>query len=124
MAKVNWTFQALEDLDEIAEYRAKYSEKYASFLIDAIFEQTQSLEAFPYSGRVVPELKLPSIRELILKLAATNKAGSSPQSPPRSEQRQLFYDCGIFSSGKPVIHLLVESDWRIFIENDFSWLLV
>ena len=67
MAKVNWTFQALEDLDEIAEYRAKYSEKYASFLIDAIFEQTQALEAFPYSGRVVPEINISSIRELIVQ---------------------------------------------------------
>lgn len=67
MAKVTWTFQALEDLDEIAEYQAKYSEKYASFLIDAIFENTKQLETFPYSGRVVPELKLPSIRELIVR---------------------------------------------------------
>ena len=67
MAKVTWTFQALEDLDAIAEYRSKYSEKYASFLIDAIFEQTQILEAFPYSGRVVRELNLPSIRELVIQ---------------------------------------------------------
>lgn len=50
MAKVTWTFQALEGLNEIAEYQAKYAEKYASFFIDAIFDNTQYLETFPYSA--------------------------------------------------------------------------
>ena len=67
MAKVTWTFQALEDLEEIAEYQARYSEKYAALLIDTIFENTENLERFPFSGRMVPELNLAAIRELILR---------------------------------------------------------
>lgn len=65
MAKVTWTFQALQDLDEIAEYHAQYSEKYASLLIDSFFEQTERLEQFPYSGRIVQEANISSIREVV-----------------------------------------------------------
>ena len=32
MAKLNWTFQALEDLDEIGEYVAQYSQHSANDL--------------------------------------------------------------------------------------------
>ncbi len=34
MVKVNWTFKALEGMDDIAEYIAQYSPKYASQIID------------------------------------------------------------------------------------------
>lgn len=66
MAQVNWTFQALEDLEEIANYHAGTSTKYANYLIDKIFQQAELLETFPRSGRIVPETNLESIRELIV----------------------------------------------------------
>ncbi len=49
MAKVTWTFQALEDIRDIAEYHAQNSEKYASFLVTQFFEKTEQLESFPKS---------------------------------------------------------------------------
>lgn len=67
MAKVNWTFQALEDLDEIAEYLASNSTKYANHIVKLIFERVELLGTFPEMGRVVPELNIKSIRELIIK---------------------------------------------------------
>jgi addiction module RelE/StbE family toxin len=67
MAKVNWTFQALEDLEVIYEFVETYSPNYATFLIDHIFEKCFLLENFPRMGRVVPEVNIPSIRELIIK---------------------------------------------------------
>ncbi|MBK8042865.1 MAG: type II toxin-antitoxin system RelE/ParE family toxin [Haliscomenobacter sp.] len=67
MAKVNWTFQALEDLDEIAGYQAQFSEKFAGFLVDEILENVEQLALFPFLGRKVPEVNIPSIREMIIR---------------------------------------------------------
>ena len=66
MAKVNWTFQALEDMADIAAYHGQNSEQYSSFLIDSFFATEEQLTNFPYSGRIVPETNIPSIRELIV----------------------------------------------------------
>ncbi len=66
MAKVDWTFQALEDLAEIDHYLHSSSAKYADFVISSVLEVTTQLEQFPKSGRVVPEMNIRSIRELIV----------------------------------------------------------
>ena len=67
MAKVNWTFQALEDVNDIAEYLAQNSSRYAYHIIELIFEKTELLKSFPELGRIVPESNIKSIRELIVK---------------------------------------------------------
>ncbi len=67
MAKVNWTFQALEDLDEIGERLSGNSSKYASYIVELCFERGNYLSNFPKMGRVVPELRVNSIREIIVK---------------------------------------------------------
>ena len=67
MAKVNWTFQALEDLDEIGEYLSQNSKKYATHLISLILERAELLASFPEMGRIVPESNIKSLRELIIK---------------------------------------------------------
>jgi plasmid stabilization system protein ParE len=54
MAQVNWTFQALEDVEEIAAFHARNSERYASLLVEYFFEGAAQLEKFPLSGRIVP----------------------------------------------------------------------
>lgn len=66
MAKVNWTFQALEDLDSITKRLTSYSRKYAARLVESIFERTDMLSQFPRMGRIVPEMNQESIRELII----------------------------------------------------------
>ncbi len=67
MVKVNWTFKALEDIDEIAEHIAEYSSRYASQLIEDFFKKGDLLSNFPRMGRVVPEMRNRDIRELIHK---------------------------------------------------------
>lgn len=67
MAKVNWTFQSLEDISDLAEYHAQHSEKYAEFIVDLILEKGKLLENFPHLGRIVPETNISTIRELIIK---------------------------------------------------------
>lgn len=56
---------AIEDLNEIADYIAKQSPKYADLVVDRIFDRTEILVEFPLSGRMVPELEIENVRELI-----------------------------------------------------------
>lgn len=65
MAEVRWTDQALNDIENIAEFIAKDSETYARIQVERFFEETEILESFPLSGRIVPELKDETIREII-----------------------------------------------------------
>lgn len=67
MAKINWTFQALEDVNDIAEYLAQNSGLYATHIVELIFDKTELLKSFPELGRIVPEMGIKSIRELIIK---------------------------------------------------------
>ena len=65
MVKINWTFQALEDLTEIGDYHDQFSSNYSIKLVNDIFNQSQRLLSFPKLGRKVPEFNLPIIREII-----------------------------------------------------------
>jgi len=66
MVEVNWTLQSVEDINSIAEYIAKDSLKYAKLQVERIFARVEILETAPLSGRIVPELNITKIRELIL----------------------------------------------------------
>lgn len=66
MVEVNWTFQSVNDVENIADFIAKDSEKYAQIQVHRFFEATKVLETNPKIGRIVPELKNNSIRELLL----------------------------------------------------------
>lgn len=57
MAEVNWTAQAIEDVDLIGEYISKSSLKYAQIQVSRFFEGVVILETFSKAGRVVPELE-------------------------------------------------------------------
>jgi plasmid stabilization system protein ParE len=53
---VEWTRAARRDLEEIAEYLCQHSRVAALRLVERIEEKAQALHAFPYRGRVPPEL--------------------------------------------------------------------
>ena len=63
--EVRWTLHSLEDIDNIAEFIAKQSLFYAQVQTERFFQRAIVLEQFPESGRIVPELNSPEIRELI-----------------------------------------------------------
>jgi len=65
MARVTWTGQALEDLDVICEFIARDAPRYAQVFAQRAFESVERLELFPRSGRIVPELQIETIREII-----------------------------------------------------------
>jgi toxin ParE1/3/4 len=66
MARLNWTEQSIDDLINIAEFIAKDSFKYSVIQIKRIRERAKLLKNQPLLGRIVPETKNESIRELIL----------------------------------------------------------
>lgn len=66
MAKLNWTNQSKNDLISIAEYIAQDSVKYAKLQIKRIRERAKQIALSPQSGRIVPELGNPNIREVII----------------------------------------------------------
>ena len=66
MVKIVWTERSLTDLEDIAEYIAKDSAKYAKLTIEEIFNSTLILQKQPLIGRIVPELNDHRFRELIV----------------------------------------------------------
>lgn len=66
MAQVRWTPQALNDLEAICLFIARDAPRIASVFADTAFRATDRLAEFPHLGRIVPELEIESIREIIL----------------------------------------------------------
>ena len=66
MVEVRWTPEAAGDLEAITNFIAKDSPYYARLFVIDVLEAVDRLFDFPRSGRVVPELKNPVIREIIL----------------------------------------------------------
>lgn len=64
--KVNWSVEATDDLDRIAEYIKRDSEVYAKSVVRRILESTHNLQQFPRMGRIVPELSDENMRELLV----------------------------------------------------------
>lgn len=67
MAEVRWTPQARADLRAIRSFLARESPRYAEVLEDQLLAATQRLEAFPRSGRAVPEVGDEAMRELLYR---------------------------------------------------------
>lgn len=65
MVKIVWTDQAIKDLNDIGEYIAHDSERYAREVVQSLFESVLFLKSQPKAGRIVPEYRLIHLRELI-----------------------------------------------------------
>ncbi|MBX3295907.1 MAG: type II toxin-antitoxin system RelE/ParE family toxin [Acidobacteria bacterium] len=59
-----WSERATEDLEDIATYIARDSERYAKSVVRTILKKVHILSDHPHLGRVVPEFDNDSIREL------------------------------------------------------------
>lgn len=66
MAEVRWTPQAANDLEAIAELIAEDSPAYANLFAMDVLAAVERIADFPKSGRAVPEIRDPSLRESIL----------------------------------------------------------
>lgn len=65
--KLIWTRNALEDLISIEKYIAKDNPKKAIEFTDQLIAKCENLKENPDIGRVVPELQVQQVRELIVK---------------------------------------------------------
>ena len=65
MTRLVWTRPALEDVREIRAYIARDSPRYAQAVADRLFAAVDRLSEHPLSGRVVPELGQPTVREVV-----------------------------------------------------------
>lgn len=66
MAEVRWTSQALDDLEAICLFIARDAPQVAAIFADRVFRATDRLTDHPRSGRIVSELEIENIREIIL----------------------------------------------------------
>ena len=80
MVRINWTFQAKDDLKGIAEYISKDSKRYAMLQVDRLKNRTEILKTLIRSGKIVPEINRGNIRELnegsyriVYKIVANNQ---------------------------------------------------
>lgn len=65
MATVIWSAQARADLAAIETYYVDVAPGYADTVVDGLLASVRRLEAFPLSGRAVPEIADPLIREVV-----------------------------------------------------------
>jgi plasmid stabilization system protein ParE len=65
MAKIVWTEVSFFDLKDIFDYITKDSKRYAENQVKRIKTKTLILKTQPEAGRIVPELGIKEIRELI-----------------------------------------------------------
>ena len=63
--QLRWTEHAVTQLGSIAEYISLASPVYAEQVIERVVRRLGQALEYPESGRVVPELAQPSVRELI-----------------------------------------------------------
>jgi len=80
MVRINWTFQAKDDLKGIADYISKDSKRYAILQVGRLKNRTQILKTLIRSGKIVPEINRGNIRELnegsyriVYKIVANNQ---------------------------------------------------
>ncbi len=64
--KVIWAHSAEKDLDAVAEYIHRDSPAYAAAFVHRILKTGRSLSEFAERGRVVPEFKNHSLREIFV----------------------------------------------------------
>jgi len=65
MVEINWTDSALQDLNDIGDYIAKDSLRYAEITVGRLFESVDILESHPFSGVMTPEFENKSIRQIV-----------------------------------------------------------
>ena len=65
MAAVVWSPQARADLAAIEDYYVEVSPAYADVVVDGLLGSVRRLGSFPRSGRSVPEINDPTIREVV-----------------------------------------------------------
>ena len=65
MTPLIWTHRAITDIQSIQQFIAQDSPHYAELVTQRLIASVERLPALPQSGRVVPEINDPTVREVI-----------------------------------------------------------
>ena len=65
MNRIVWSPLAIEDVEAIRAYVARDSPRSADLLVERLVAAVERLEEHPLSGRVVPEVRDDTLREVI-----------------------------------------------------------
>ena len=65
MTPLIWTRRAIEDVQSIQQFIAQDSPHYAQLVTQRLIASVERLPALPQSGRIVPEINDPAVREVI-----------------------------------------------------------
>ena len=65
MVQIIWTDSALQDLNDIGDYIAKDSLRYAEITVVRLFESVNILESHPFAGVKSPDFENESIRQIV-----------------------------------------------------------
>ena len=65
MVRLVWTDSAIQDLNDIGDFIAKDSLRYAEITVSELFESTDILENHPKAGVIVPEFENEFIRQIV-----------------------------------------------------------
>jgi toxin ParE1/3/4 len=65
VAEIVWSPQAVSDIEAIKTYISRDSAHYAHLVATRLIAAVERAGAFPESGRVVPEIGDPAIREIL-----------------------------------------------------------
>lgn len=66
MAKIKWTLSAVDDVEQIGKFIERDSLHYARTIVSKLYNAVDRLRKFPQSGRRVPEIGDPALREVII----------------------------------------------------------
>jgi toxin ParE1/3/4 len=67
LAEVVWTAQAIEQFEDACRFIARGSPRFSAIFAARVTRNVDRLEEFPRSGRMVPEVGRPSVREIIVQ---------------------------------------------------------
>jgi len=91
-----WAPQALEDVHAIRTHLFRDSADYADLIVERIVSAVSRLENHPRSGRIVPEIGEPTLREIIVdnyrvvyRLARDMAEAHEPYAPRVSRLRRF-----------------------------------
>ncbi len=65
MTQLIWTRRAIEDVQSIRQFIAQDSPHYAELVTQRLIASVEGLPVLPQSGRIVPEINDPTVREII-----------------------------------------------------------
>jgi len=67
VTRLRWSPRSADDLTSIHAFVSQDSPQYADLIVRRIVSAAGSLTRFPESGRIVPEVGEPQLRELIVR---------------------------------------------------------